>query len=113
MNGEMIAPSARRPLVNTPGVRLAIPATRATALLSSTAPSPDSDNSAIAVDTRPTPSTRSRTISGCRTAYPITVMPPIEWPITTTGPVGAVAEMTVSRSRASWSIVEFSASSSR
>ncbi len=107
MNGEMIAPSARRALVNTPGVRLAIPATRARALLSSTAPSPDSDSSAIAVATSPTPRTRSRTVSGWRTAYPMTVMPPIECPITTTGPVGAVAEMTVPRSRASCSIVEF------
>ena len=68
MNGEMIAPSALRPLVNTPGERLISAATRAIALLSSTEPNPDSDSSAMAVATNPTPITRSRTASGCRAA---------------------------------------------
>ena len=78
MNGEMIAPKALRPLVNTPGVREASPAIRATVLLSSTAPNPASDSSAIAVATSPTPMMRSCTISWWRTAKPITDIPPIE-----------------------------------
>ena len=35
-------------------------------------------------------------------------MPPMEWPIATIGPVGAVAEITELRSDASWAMVELS-----
>ena len=55
---------------------------------------------------RPTPTTRSPNSSGYWSASAMIVMPPIEWPTSTTGrPVGAAASMTAFRSRPSWSIV--------
>ena len=46
---------------------------------------------------------------GRRAASPMIVIPPIECPTSTTGPRGTRASSTACRSRASWSIVAFSA----
>ncbi len=51
-----------------------------------------------------TPATRSRNSSGYWSASAIIVMPPIEWPTRTSGPVGATASITALRSPPSWSI---------
>ena len=57
--------------------------------------------------------TRSPNSSGCWSASAMIVMPPIEWPTSTSGPVGAVASITAARSRPSWSMVACSAGPGR
>lgn len=51
-----------------------------------------------------TPATRSRNSCGSWSASAITVMPPIEWPTSTSGPLGTTASSTALRSLPSWSI---------
>ena len=60
------------------------------------------------VEIRAAPTTREPNSSGRSAASPMIVMPPIEWPTSTTGPRGTRASRTAARSRASCSIVEFS-----
>ena len=52
------------------------------------------------VPIRPTPTTRSPNSSGCSSASATMVMPPIEWPTSTTGPSGTASSSTRSRSLA-------------
>ena len=98
-----IGPACRDSRVSTPGPNE--PTTRPTV-----APSPNSVISAPPglVDTSATASTRSRTTSGCCPAYDMTLMPPIECPTSTTGPVVQVASRTAARSRPSWATVQSS-----
>jgi hypothetical protein len=56
------------------------------------------------VQTSATPTTRSPNSSGRPSASAMTVMPPMEWPTSTTGPVGTTSSSTRPRSRPSWSI---------
>ena len=58
-----------------------------------------------AVEIRPTPTTRSPNSSGSCSASAMTVIPPMEWPTSTTGPSGTSSSSTVFRSRPSCSIV--------
>ena len=61
------------------------------------------------VATKAAATTRSRTTSGNWWASDIMVMPPMEWPIRTSGPSGAASSITRCRSAPSWSIVHDSA----
>ena len=98
-----IGPACRDMRVSTPGPNE--PTT-----LPTVAPRPNSVISSppALVAMSATASTRSRTTSGCCPAYDITVMPPIECPTSTTGPLVQVASMTAARSRPSWATVQFS-----
>ena len=53
-----------------------------------------SDSRPVEVESSATPITRGPNSSGCRSASDITAMPPIEWPTSTTGPVGATSAST-------------------
>src|SRR5690606_26748171 len=68
-------------------------------------PNPEDPTSPAEVLINATPRTRSRNSSGRCSANAMIVMPPIEWPTSTTSPVGATARSTASRSRPSCSIV--------
>ena len=57
------------------------------------------------VEIRPTPTTRSPNSSGCCSARAMIVIPPIEWPTSTTGPSGTTSSRTCLRSWPSWSMV--------
>ena len=57
---------------------------------------------------RPTPTTRSPNSSGCCSASATIVIPPIEWPTSTTGPSGTASSSTRSRSWPSCSMVAWS-----
>ena len=57
------------------------------------------------VEISATPTTRSPNSSGCCSASAMIVMPPIEWPTSTTGPSGTTSSRTCLRSWPSWSMV--------
>ena len=57
------------------------------------------------VPIRPTPTMRSPNSSGCSSASATMVMPPIEWPTSTTGPSGTATSSTRSRSWPSCSML--------
>lgn len=79
-------------------------ALRYTAAAGGDRPNGRSASPPLAVATSTTPTARASTC-GWRSASAIRVMPPIECPASTSGPVGAVAATTSARSSASWSIV--------
>ena len=62
-----------------------------------------SASSPAEVCSRPTPTTRVPNSSGRLAASRMIVIPPMEWPISTTGPGPATSSSTCSRSAASWS----------
>ena len=53
-----------------------------------------SDSLPVEVEISATPITRGPNSSGCRSTSDITAIPPIEWPTSTTAPVGATSAST-------------------
>ena len=105
-------PPAARTNSTSPGCQPARPpAARVSGLYfeSSERGSPRAPTSPAAVAMKATPHTRSSNSSGNSAASSMITMPPIECPISTMGPSGTTDRSTQSRSRASCSIVEFSA----
>ena len=92
-----------RPRSKIPGYRLAAATTTGRNGLpefSRSQPEGTGATSLAEVDTSPTPATRPAKNSGSRPAKVSSDIPPIEWPMITTGPLGAAVAITEARSEA-------------
>ena len=89
MRPRSISPGRDRMVRSTSGMTGA----RSRAVIAGS-PKLTSDSRPVEVEISATPITRGPNSSGCRSTSDITAMPPIEWPTSTTGPVGATSAST-------------------